>query len=355
MSEVLCVGFGSAIAVWRAVGTRVARDNPPSAAIRPMLVRLLFDDGKGVDLSSVPPRSAETRVPAKVSVERLRAFGELWPEVGGDLHLCVSSQNGRRSIRQARTHLVSGSYPEGSFCQLGEGILVASPELTFLQATRHLKEAQLVEYGYEICGLYARVREDPGFCACPALTTRARIEAFLDRLERLRDERSEGLPWGLRLARRALAHVLDRAASPEEAAVSMILSLPGRLGGYGLPKPRLNERIRLSGGVARLFGIDEFVCDLSWEEERAVLEYQGVQHKERSRWAYDLRKGNVLVADDRKVVHVERGMLLTQGKMDEVAKLVARALGRVWRKVDARTLTRRLRLRRDLLVSLDAR
>lgn len=354
MSEMLCVGFESALAVWRAVGARVARDNPPSAERRPLLVRLLFEEGRDVDLSSLPPTSPVTRVPDRVEIESVWAFREAWPEVGGELHLCVSRQSGRRFIRQARTHLLTGSYPEGSFHSIGDGLLVASPELAFLQATRYLGEEQLIEYGYELCGLYARVGAAPGFCSCPQLTTRDRIMEFLDRVERLRLERGEGMPWGLRRARRAIAHVLDRAASPEEAAVSMMLSLPGRLGGYGLPSPRLNERLRLSEGVIRMFGIDEFVCDLSWNGGGTVLEYQGVQHKERSRWSYDLRKGNVLVADDRKVIHVDRSMLSTQDRMDEVAKLVARALGRTWRKADARTLTRRLCLRRDLLVSLDA-
>lgn len=244
---------------------------------------------------------------------------------------------------------------ERAVFRLSDGALLASPELTFLQMARELDFDLLILYGYELCGYFARTSQDPGFVNCPALTSTQGIGEYLDRLEALRRGRAEGMPWGLGPARRALRHVSDHAASPEEAVVSTTLTLPCRLGGYGLPPAALNERVRLSAEAARLFGIDSFVCDLSWDDGKRVLEYQGSQHKLRSRRAYDMRKGNVLVADGRAVVEMDRSMLSQQGTMDEVAKSVTRLLGLAWRAPGTKLATRRARFRNKLIAHIDER
>ena len=137
--------------------------------------------------------------------------------------------------------------------------------------------------------------------------------------------------------------------------MSAILTYPTRLGGYGLPPARLNERVRLGAETARLFGIDSFVCDLSWDNGRRVLEYQGSQHKQRSRRTYDLRKGNVLVADGRSLVQMNRAMLARHDLMDEVAKSLTVLLDLMWREPSATVATRRMRLRNKLIKELDKR
>ena len=239
-------------------------------------------------MGSMPARSRATKIPSRVDVTALSDLRRAEPELAATpQQLCVSSRNGRRFVSAADCRLVTGSYPIGSFYRLSDGALLASPELAFLQMARELDFDLLVLYGHELCGYFAS--QDPGFVNCPPLTSAARIAEYLDRLEALRQERGEGMPWGLGPARRALRHIRDHAASPEEAVVSMVLTLPCRLGGYGLPPAALNERVRLSAEAARLFGIDSFVCDLSWDGGR-VLEYQGSQHKIRSRRAYDMRK-----------------------------------------------------------------
>ena len=248
---------------------------------------------------------------------------------------------------------MTGSYPSGSFFELDEGIMVTCPELTFLQMARLLSEELLILYGHELCGYFAHGMGEHGFCNCPALTSVSRIEAYLNRLEELRSDRGEGMPWGLRRARKALAHMRDGAASPEEAVLSMILTMPRRMGGYGLPSAVLNASVRLGAEAAELFGIEEFVCDLSWEGRGLVAEFQGSQHKLRSRRSYDLRKGNVLGADGWTVVEVDRFMLERVSLMDEVAKSVTTGLGMRWRQPDAQVATRQVRLRNRLLAFLD--
>lgn len=355
MGERVCLGFESAQRAWRAVGERVAADNPPGEGRPPLLVRLLFDDGEGVELGSVPRRTRATRVPRRVDPSALASLRELCPDLAAGAQLCVSRQEGRRFVRDASCRLMTGSYPAGSFCELAPDVLVASPELTFLQMSRALDLEMLVAYGQELCGFFSRTTGERGFCSCPPLSSVARLADYLDRTETLRSDLGEGMPWGLDGARRALAHVRDRAASPEESVVSMVLSLPRRLGGYGVRAPRLNERVALGAEAAALFGIDSFVCDLSWNGGAQVLEYHGRQHKQRSRWTYDLRKGNVLIADGRAVFEMGRDMLARCELMDEVAKSLTVALGQRWRRPDAELATRQVRLRNRLIAYLDAR
>lgn len=356
VSGAICVGFETAQELWRLVGRRVALANPASASVPPLLVRLLFDSAPRVDLGAAPSRTRVTKVPERIFPEALEELVASEPGLAArDVVACVSTRAGRRFVAGAECRLVTGSYPAGSFFRLRGAELVTSPELTFLQMARTLDDDLLILYGYELCGYFARSREEPGFVNCPALTSRARLEAYLDRVEALRRERGEGMPWGLGPARRALRHVRDLAASPEEAVVSMVLTLPSRRGGYAIPEARLNERVTLGARVARLFGIDSFVCDLSWDGGARVLEYQGSQHKLRSRKAYDMRKGNVLVADERSVIKMDRSMLSSRDRMDEVAKAVSRTLGIPWREPSASVATRRIRLRNKLIASIDER
>ena len=136
MSEGIVLGFESACSLWRRVGERVALRNQPDERVAPLLIRLLFDKGTGVDLSDLPQRCRVTRIPASVDAPKLRIFqGELG-EGEAVLHLCVSRRTGRRFVSGAICHLMSGSYPAGSFSRIEDGVLVASPELTFMQMTR---------------------------------------------------------------------------------------------------------------------------------------------------------------------------------------------------------------------------
>ena len=355
MGTTVCVGFESARRFWRSVGREVARANPPAPDCAPLLVRLLFDRGEGVDLGPVPGRSLVTQVPRDFSGAAVARFVGGHLEPGELVDVCVSQQAGRHVAAHARVHLMTGSYPTGSFCRVDDEVLVSSPELTFLQVARSADEDLLVAYGCELCGYYARDDVGAGFVNCAPLTSRKRIGAFLDRLDARRIACGDGPVPGIARARRALCRVCDGAASPEESIVWIVLMSPRRRGGFALPEGRMNVCVRLSRQTAELFGIDLFVCDISWDDGRTVLEYQGSQHKLRARHTFDLRKGNVLAADERTLIKLDRAMLGRQDFMEEVAKSLSKALALRWHAPDARLRTRQARLRNKLLVDLEGR
>ena len=52
--------------------------------------------------------------------------------------------------------------------------------------------------------------------------------------------------YGIDKARTAVGKLMDGSASPRETAVALMLSLPTRMGGFELPKPKLNKSHPLS-------------------------------------------------------------------------------------------------------------
>jgi len=51
------------------------------------------------------------------------------------------------------------------------------------------------------------------------------------------------------MARQAMGHVIEGFRSPLEIAVYLLLCLPLRLGGYGLPTPHINAWLAEDGGI----------------------------------------------------------------------------------------------------------
>ena len=79
MGERLCVGFESARALWREVGHAVAGDNAASEDRAPLLVRILFEDGAGIVLRSLPSRTRITSVPGSVRAAVAACRGDRRP------------------------------------------------------------------------------------------------------------------------------------------------------------------------------------------------------------------------------------------------------------------------------------
>ena len=356
MSEDICLGFESACEFWRRTCARVAQDNQGDELAPPLLARMLLGDDGGLDLTAIPRRTRVTMAPRAVQIEGLRCLmGSGGVSADAELHICVSSRNSRRYIANSVCHLLSGHYPSGSFCRASDGVLVSSPELTFTQMARALDPERLIAYGYELCGYYAVTGGKGESCSCPPLTSVAKIAQYLDRLERCRRKRGEGMPWGYVRARRALSFVRDGASSPEEAVSTMMLTLPRALGGYELAAPKLNECVKLGTEAAGAFGIEGFVCDMSWNDGAWILQYRGAQGKVRCAGSYEARGGEVLAADGRTVIQMDREVLCDQELMDGVARVIARGLGLRWRRATPRLAARRLRLRTRLIACLEER
>lgn len=210
--------------------------------------------------------------------------------------------------------------PARSFVPVAPEVLAASPELVFVQMAGKLPLVPLVELGFELCGGYARTADDRGFADAKPLTSTKRLGEYVAGCEGM---------YGAGKARRAVVYVADGAASPMEAAVAMLLTLPSHLGGYGFDKPQLNGEVAVPSRLRRDMGVDALHCDLLWPECGVALEYDSDRyHTGAERIFRDAERRNNLKKLGVEVVAATRRQVLDMYRFEKVAGLLARAMGR---------------------------
>lgn len=216
-------------------------------------------------------------------------------------------------------HVWRPPLPDGAFLALGPDTFTSSPEFCFAQMAHLLSAPRLALLGFELCGSYALAEESPGFRARSPLTNVARLAAFIASL---------GSFKGVKRARLALSFLMDGAASPMESVLAALLCAPRSLGGYGLPLPRLNARLRLPASVRPMTGSAYFCCDLLWPEARVAVEYDSTMfHTGAERIAADSERRNALAYLGVDVVSVTRDQLMDPLRMDRVVRLLQKTLG----------------------------
>ena len=212
--------------------------------------------------------------------------------------------------------------PRDAFVAAGEHSFVASPEWCFLQMAQRLDFAELVLLGMELCGLYCLDPESEqgvGQRSAP-LTNCKRIAAFLAENEGAR---------GRRAAQTALKYVVDRAASPMESAVVMLLFLPFMRGGYGLPRPNLNWQINLDQNGRHLLGGARCYGDICWPDFKLDVEYLGeLPHGGAADMRADRRRTLAIEQSGFEVIEITKDQVTDLQAFDIVAQRVARKVGK---------------------------
>lgn len=292
--------------------------------------------GKRFADSSAPRVNRNTRDYVRDS---LKPSG--WPDPMLPACLVVPSAGARGQSELYACHVWRPPLPDGAFLALGSDAFTSSPEFCFAQMAHRLSTPRLALLGFELCGSYALAGEPPGFRAHSPLTNVARLAAFVASL---------GSFKGVKHARLALSFMMDGAASPMESVLATLLCAPHSLGGYGLPLPRLNARLRLPNSVRPMTGSSYFSCDLLWPEARVAVEYDSTMfHTGAERIAADSERRNALAYLGVDVVSVTRDQLMDSVRMDRVVRLLQKALG-----VDAALApdvgSLRAGLRRELLM-----
>lgn len=209
----------------------------------------------------------------------------------------------------ARTHSQTGSLPVASLVSVGVAesdgealrVYVVVPELCFVQMGCVVQRAELTELAFELCGDYALLPDGVGgtrLVERPHVTTSERLRSYV--------AQADGV-HGVKRARMAAECVVDGSRSPRESQIALEMILSHRLGGYGLPMPRLNERIPLEGSARRAAGVREIVPDFYWPEAGVVLEYDSdAFHVEAERREHDIRKLNAYEMMGLRVLSLTR-------------------------------------------------
>lgn len=236
------------------------------------------------------------------------------------LHIYATPSSLRRPSQQLICHLATQPFPVSAFRRLTRHVLIASPELSFLEMAASLPLPKLIEYGYLLCGTYCLDPSTTSGNNRPPLTTVAKLKSFLE---------AAGTRRGCALARRALGLIQEGSASPRETKTALLLCLPMKMGGYGLPRAQLNRTIEFTDRERLLFGRNATVPDLYWPQQKVALEYDGEKHHSESRaLSHDRQKESNLAYRGITVLRLDKHQMSNAYQVYVVARKVARSLGR---------------------------
>ncbi len=214
----------------------------------------------------------------------------------------------------------------GMFCKIDKNAYITSPEMTFVQMATRLDFVDLILLGMELCGTYAPCPFANRFDERPAITTKERLINFCHRAAGIR---------GTATAKKALNWIVDGSNSPAETALVLYLCLPVRHGGYGFEWPDMNPVTPLGKRASNMLGHPTMRCDLHWVAKHVALEYDSDQeHLSSQSASQDARRRNVLGYKNVTVITVRKPMIASVIVFDDIARQLARALGRRLRPRD---------------------
>ena len=171
---------------------------------------------------------------------------------------------------------------------------VTSPEFTYLQIASKLDFIGTILAGSALCSDYFLNQNGHGGVSQRQngpLTNRTAIAKFLSTQERKR---------GIVPAKRALQHIVEKARSPREASLALLLCLPYNLGGFNLGTVELNRPIELENRygekITRIPDLTIQLKDKRRKQATVLLDYDpAVTHAGGQRVTRDLDRENELV------------------------------------------------------------
>ncbi|MBR3263167.1 MAG: hypothetical protein IKF93_08665 [Lachnospiraceae bacterium] len=231
------------------------------------------------------------------------------------IHTSVLNKAHRNQGQLFATHFMAGCLPKNSFIQLERNIAVASPELCFLRASNILSFPALVVFACDLCASYSRSASDPfGQHSRLPVTSVAKIMAFLENVKNVK---------GIKTARTAIKYVLENSNSPMESKLAAISQLPISRGGFHLLKPDLNARVNLNESGKSLVKRDSLYCDMVWEEQKVVVEYDSnLSHLSKRQHFYDKQRITALNLSGYTVICITAENLRNFRSIEEIFYLL---------------------------------
>lgn len=252
------------------------------------------------------------------------------------LELLVPDKQLCRNSHHVKARCSKDNYPANAFRKLHDGIYIPSPELSYVQMAQLLSPARLAEYGTNLCARFYRDPVTHAIGQRQPLTSTRSIKRFI--------ERSHGL-HGIERARMTLKRIADNSASPMETKSFLLLSLPYRLGGYGITGLHMNHRIhpkRRSSLVEQSY----FEVDLCMPDMRVGIEYHGVE--EHQNVIHDRRRLDALGALGWHMVVIDKWRLYDAKAFEVAALQICQHLGRRLRRDESTWWSNTLALRSEL-------
>ena len=252
----------------------------------------------------------------------------------------------RRSLRTT-CHTWQTDLPSNAFFKT-RGVYVSSPEFTFLQMASKLPIEQLIALGCELCGTYVLVSKNakPRCGHMGDMPTRLTPLTSVERLTACLNA-AEGAR-GKKKGMRALKYVVEGSRSPMETMVYMLLCLPAKLGGYGLPKPKMNATIELDDEARVIARRSYCMGDLCWPDEQLDIEYHGEVHAGAAQMKSDIGRELGIEHMGWRVITVTSLQVLDAEQFGVVAKEAASYMQKRLRTSTLNAVAQRTNLRCEL-------
>ena len=278
--------------------------------------------------------------------------------------LLVPDADDRRRGQLATFHVWKNELPVGAMLRLSKCVFVATPQFVLLQMAAHNQKAtRTIDAFHEELHAATEVQfivdaekralyDDPfewvrkerivrmaliacefaGFYRLPAgdKDTQYGLKPFMTRNDARTFAESVPRLYGRSRVRQALSFSYDQSASPMETALVLMLTLPVKYGGYGLPRPCLNKGLALGDERELWDGGDHITPDLLWEEAKVVIEYEsGEFHYGQGmrKATNDATRANVLSAMGYVVLRATAGSVTSLVELDRLTRQVATLLG----------------------------
>lgn len=271
-------------------------------------------------------------------VEELSGSSEwLLSHAGETIHALVPKKEMVSARGGLVAHLWSAKVPGGAFIKLADDLLLSSPAFIFLQMARELEPIELAKLGMELCGYYALPEKHKPYVPSSVDETEYELRAVTAarKIVSLCEATPSAVP-GVRKARMVAEWLADGAASPMESATYLLLCLPKRLGGYGLPKPVFNPKVTVNTPS----GAEERFPDLLWKMKDSAIdiEYQSdLAHSGNWKRYKDSKRQIQLTVNKITVLPLTKAQLKNVDDFHELAiglhkllKARVRCLGSAW-------------------------
>lgn len=313
------------------------------------LIRYLRSTSADAGLEGTPTRKKSLRdaINTMHALNELDETAQRWFQHAGDpIHVFVNDRSKGTSTKHLITHVAPQPLPTGTFLDLGHDICICTPQFTFLRMAATVDLIDAIRIGMEFCGFYSKWRLPPQHMdltltskskeerACtfglPPVMQANQVTEYINRLAGYR---------GIGMASKAAKWLNDQSASPMESATYLLLCLPKRIGGYGLPIPILNSAVTLQTPEGKKVRHP----DLFWPDKDIDVEYNSDQDHSGD-WARyrDSRREIQLHAADVRTLPLTRHQLMDKDEFHEFAWILRRMLG-----VRARAMPDGWELRRD--------
>lgn len=226
--------------------------------------------------------------------------------------------------------------------KISTNVYVAAPETVLMNLASTLTIPQLAQIGLEICGKYRLSKTDEeGFIHAEAIATPRTIGQFVEMVQGVK---------GSSMLVKAVPYILSGSESPMETVLYLLLCLPRRIGGYGLPRCGMNREILCKVPVGSNVRYQARRCDLYWPDAKLGIEYDSKsKHSGISSVVRDSVRRGELDFNGTSIITVTPSQVFNVFELDKVALNVAKHAGVRLRGLDNSWRTRQMDLFSQLI------